>query len=58
MSAACHVADWRAVSQGRRVADTLSAGSDRVAGVAKARAVPNAITRRKIGSVDVGSVAA
>ena len=56
--AACQVTDWRAVSQGRRVGATVSAGSDRVAGVAKARAVPKPITRRKIGSVDVGSVPA
>ena len=37
---------------------TVSAGSERVAGVANARAVPKPITRRKIGRVDVGSVLA
>ena len=34
----------------------MSAGSARVAGVEKALAVPNAITRPKIGSVEVGFV--
>ncbi len=58
MSAPCHVADWRAVSQGRRAGATVSAGSERVAGVAKARAVPKPMTSRKMGSVDVGSVLA
>ena len=36
----------------------MSAGSARLAGNANARAVPYPITRRKIGSVDVGSVPA
>ena len=45
---------WRAVSHGSRAGTTVSAGSDRVAGVANARAVPNPITSRKSGSVDGG----
>ena len=36
----------------------MSAGSARVAGVANAPAVPNAITRMKMGSVEVGFVPA
>ena len=54
MSAPCHVADCRAVSHGSRAGATVSAGSERVAGMAKAREVPNAMTSRKIGRVDVG----
>jgi hypothetical protein len=51
------VAACRAVSHGNRAAVTVSAGSARVAGVAKARAVPKPMTRRKMGSVAVGAVA-
>ena len=58
IAAPCHVAVWRATSQGRRNGSTTSAGSARVAGVANAPLVPNAITRRKIGNVDVGFVPA
>ena len=46
------------MSHGRRLAGTVSAGSARLAGNANARAVPYPITRRKIGSVDVGLVPA
>src|SRR5205085_6971415 len=58
ISAACHVADCRAVNQGSLDGATVSAGRERVAGVAKARAVPNTTTRAKRGNVDVGFVLA
>lgn len=58
IDAPCQVAFWRATSHGRRNGSTTSAGSARVAGVANAFAVPNAITSRKIGAVDVGFVPA
>jgi hypothetical protein len=58
MRAACHDADQRGTSLGRSAADTTSAGSALEAGARKARATPKASTNPKIGTTDVGPVAA
>src|SRR5437588_9320393 len=58
MIAACQAAELRATSHGSRSAETMLAGSERAAGVAKARAAPNKRTIRKIGVTEVGLVPA
>ena len=58
MSPNCHVPEYSAISRGSPRSGAMSGGRARNDGAAKARAVPNSRAMPKIGTADVGRVAA
>ena len=54
----CHVPEYSAISRGNPLSGAMSGGTARNDGAANARAVPNSTAMVKIGTTDVGFVAA